>query len=217
MISQAEKDRITEAIRLAEAKTSGEIFCVLAWQSGDHALVPVAWAAAVALALPLPLLGFTLWPAWMIYLIQLGVFIAATLVLSLPAIRFRVIPNRAKRERAHALALQQFFAQGLQHTQDRTGVLIFASMAERYVEIVADAGINAKVGQQVWDDAVAAMIENLKNGRPAEGFIAAIERCGAVLAEHFPPGALNPDELSNKLVEIGTEMPSVVAQENRRP
>ncbi len=75
MISQADKDRIGDAISAAEAKTSGEIFCVIARHSSDYRLVPVAWAAAVALAVPAPLIYLTLWPASLIYLIQLVVFI----------------------------------------------------------------------------------------------------------------------------------------------
>jgi putative membrane protein len=54
----------------------------------------------------------------------------------------------------------------------------------------------------VWDAAIGALIAGIKQGRPGDGFVAAIEQCGAVLAEHFPPGALNRDELPNRLVEI---------------
>jgi putative membrane protein len=202
MISQADKGRIAEAIRAAEAKTSGEIFCVVAHQSSDYRLVPLAWAAALALLVPAPLIFFTLWPAAMIYLVQLVVFIAAALVLSLPAIRFHIVPRRTRHERAHISALRQFYAQGLHQTENRTGVLIFASLAERYAEIVADGGINAKVTPQVWDQAIAALIDGMKHGRAGDGFVAAVAQCGAVLAEHFPPGALNRDELPNRLVEI---------------
>jgi putative membrane protein len=99
-------------------------------------------------------------------------------------------------------AMQQFFAHGLHRTERRTGVLIFAAVAERYAEIVADAGIDSKVTPQVWAAAIDALIEGIKQGRPADGFVAAIERCGRVLAEHFPPGALKRDELPNRLVEI---------------
>jgi putative membrane protein len=202
MISQADRARITDAIRAAEAKTAGEIFCVIARASSDYRLVPLAWAAALALVVPAPLIYLTLWPAAVIYLIQLVVFIAAALVLSLPAIRFRVVPRRTRHERAHAEAMRQFFAQGLDQTENRTGVLIYASLAERYAEIVADAGIHAKVTSQVWDQAIAALVAGMREGRAGDGFVAAIERCGAVLAEHFPPGALNRDELPNRLVEI---------------
>jgi putative membrane protein len=202
MISQADKQRVADAIRAAEAKTSGEIFCMIAQHASDYRLVPLAWASLIALAVPAPLIYLTLWPAAAIYLVQLLVFIVVAIALSRPSIRFRLVPRRAKQERAHALAMRQFFAQGLHHTEQRTGVLIFASVAERYAEIVADAGIHAKVTPDVWDKAVAALIEGIKRGEPGDGFIAAVEQCGAVLAEHFPPGALNRDELPNKLVEI---------------
>ena len=192
MISQADKERIADAIRAAEAKTSGEIFCVIARHASDYRLVPLAWAAAIALVVPAPL----------IYLIELIVFIAAALGLSLPGIRFHIVPRRTQHERAHVQAMQQFFAQGLHRTENRTGVLIFAAVAERYAEIVADAGIDAKVTPQVWDAAIGALIAGIKQGRAGDGFVAAIEQCGAVLAEHFPPGALNRDELPNRLVEI---------------
>ena len=202
MISQADKARIAEAIGAAESKTSGEIFCVVAHQSSDYRLVPLAWAAVLALLVPAPLIFFTLWPAAVIYSVQLVVFIAAALVLSLPAIRFHIVPRRTRHERAHISALRQFYAQGLHQTENRTGVLIFASLAERYAEIVADAGINAKVTPQVWDQALAALIDGIKHGRAGDGFVAAVAQCGAVLAEHFPPGALKRDELPNRLVEI---------------
>jgi putative membrane protein len=202
MISQADRERIADAIRAAEAKTSGEIFCVIARHASDYRLVPLAWAAAVALVVPAPLIYLTLWPASVIYVVQLIVFIAAAVGLSLPDIRFHIVPRRTQHERAHLQAMQQFFAHGLHHTQNRTGVLIFASVAERYAEIVADAVINEKVTPHVWDQAIAALIAGIKQGRAADGFVAAIEQCGAVLAEHFPPGALNRDELPDKLVEI---------------
>jgi putative membrane protein len=202
MISQNDKDRISEAIREAETRTSGEIFCVVAHSATDYRLVPVAWAAVIALAVPWPLIHFTLWPASVIYFIQLAAFIAIAVGLSRPSIRFRIVPRRAKHDRAHALAMRQFFAQGLHQTENRTGVLIFASLAERYAEIIADAGINARVAPEVWEKAVAALTDGMRRNQPGDGFVAAIELCGAVLAEHFPPGALNPDELPNKLVEI---------------
>jgi putative membrane protein len=202
MISQADKQRIAEAIRQTETRTSGEIVCVIARHSSEYHLVPLAWAAVVSLLVPAPLIYLTLWPASVIYLAQLLVFIVLAIGLSLPALRFHIVPRQAKHARAHDMAMRQFFAQGLTDTADRTGVLIFASAAERYAEIVADEGINSKVKPEVWEKAIAALIAGIKAGRPGDGFVAAVEQCGMVLAEHFPPGALNPDELSNRLVEI---------------
>lgn len=204
MIPQADKARVADAIRAAEAKTTGEIFCVIAQHAGNYRLVPIAWAAAFALLLPLPLIYLTDWPVEMIYVSQLAGFLVAVLVLSHPALRFHIVPRSAKHDCAHAAAMQQFWAQGLDKTEHHTGVLIFASAAERYAEIIADSGINEKVSPDVWQGAMAALIAGIKQDRPAEGFIAAIEKCGAVLAQHFPlpAGTKNADELPNKLVEI---------------
>ena len=48
----------------------------------------------------------------------------------------------------------------------------------------------------------ARLISAIKDGRPGDGFVAAVELCGEQLALYFPPGVLNSDELPNKVVEI---------------
>jgi putative membrane protein len=202
MIGEIDKARVAAAIQNAELHTAGEIFCVIARHSSDYHLVPLAWAALVALLVPLPLVYVTSWSVAVVYLLQLSAFLIVALVLSHSSLRLRVVPRQARHDRAHAEAMRQFFAQGLAKTEHRTGVLIFASVAERYAEIVADAGISEKVEKKVWDDAIDALVTGIKAGRPTDGFVIAIEKCGEVLAAHFPPGALNPDELPDKLVEI---------------
>lgn len=202
MITDTDRTRITMAIREAEAHTAGEIFCVIARQSSDYRLVPLGWAAAAALFAPLPLLYFTAWPAPVVYLTQIMVFLAVAAALSNQRIRCAAVPRQARHDHAHAEAMRQFFAQGIDKTEHRTGVLIFASAAEHYVEVVADAGINDKVAALVWDGAVAALATAIKAGRPGDGFVTAIEQCGAVMATHFPPGALKRNELPDKLIEL---------------
>ncbi len=199
-LAPADEKRIAEAIRAAEQKTSGEIFCVMAAASSNYRFVPIARAALVALAVPLPLFYFT--PLWaeQIYFVQIATFIACAIVFSLPGLRFTLVPRWIKRDRASVEAKRQFAARGLHLTSQRTGVLIFASIAERYVEIIADSGINDKVSPEVWNQAVAAMIAKIKQGQAVEGFLEAIRICGEVLAKHFPPGAIDKNELPNKLV-----------------
>ena len=204
MIPESEKTRVADAIRAVEAKTSGEIHCVIADRASDYRLVPIAWAAALALLVPLPLIYLTSLSVEMIYLCQLAAFLVAAIVLSHWRLRFHIVPQRAKHQRAHSAAMRQFWARGLHKAEHRTGVLIFASAGERYAAIIADVGINQKVTPQVWHDALAALIAGIKRDHSTEGFIAAIEKCGAVLAQHFPvpDGAKNPKELPNRLVEI---------------
>jgi putative membrane protein len=199
-LAPEDEKRIAEAIRAAEQKTSGEIFCVMAVASSNYRFVPIARAALIALAVPLPLFYFT--PLWadQIYFVQLATFFACAILFSLPGLRFALVPRWIKRDRASVEAKRQFAAHGLHLTQQRTGVLIFASIAERYVEIIADSGINDKVSPEVWDKAVKGMIAKIKQGQAVEGFLEAIRICGEVLAKHFPPGAINKNELPNKLV-----------------
>lgn len=202
MVSEGDKARIADAIHAAEARTSGEIFCIIASRSSEYRMVPLAWAAIIALIVPLLLIRSTTWSATTIYVIQIVVFVAAWFGLSRPGLRFLLVPPRMKRDRAHAEAMRQFRAQGLYKIGSRIGVLIFASVAERYAEIVADAGIGAKVDPDMWREATDALIRGIKRGQPGDAFVAAIAQCGAVLAAHFPPGAINPDEVPDKLVEI---------------
>jgi putative membrane protein len=103
---------------------------------------------------------------------------------------------------AHDNALRQFLARNVHITTQRTGVLLFISLAERYAAVVADAGIDRQVRQEDWDGVVAELVEGARRGRPADGFVTAIASAGALLTAHFPIGQGDPNELDDHLVEI---------------
>ena len=199
-LSEAERARVRDAVAAAEATTTGEIFVVVAERSDDYRFIPLLWATLIALVVPLPLIFFTTLAASAIFAAQLAVFIVLALVLSWPSLRPLAVPGPVKHGRAHALAMQQFLAHGLQMTQARTGVLVFVSLAERHAEIVADAGIAARVDQAAWDALIARLTGEIREGRLAEGLVAAVEGVGAVLAGHFPAGPGDRNELSNEVV-----------------
>jgi putative membrane protein len=117
-------------------------------------------------------------------------------------LKMRLIPKAVKRRRAGRLAWEQFFAQNLHLTRQRTGVLLFVSVAEHYVEILADKGINDKVKQDAWDNIVADFIKRVKAREITEGFLSAIGACGELLAESFPRSEGDVDELPNRFIEI---------------
>lgn len=217
-----DRARVSDAVAKAERTTSGEIFCVVARDVSSYMDVSFAWAAGAALLAPTLLipLGVDLsWrgPGWgaahaavegagqalaAYALLQAVVFVAVFLLTRIPALRRWATPRGLRRARVRKAALQQFLAHGVHVTQDRTGVLIFAALGERQVELIADELIVQKVDDEVWADAVAALTRGLKAGRPTTGFEAAIEQCGRVLAAHFPPRPVNPNELSNRLVVL---------------
>jgi putative membrane protein len=198
-ISKPDRERISAAIRAVEQKTSGEIVCVLARTSSDAITLPILIAAVVALALPWLLVALTALPVFRVLALQVLTFVALAGVLSLPRIRVTLMPRAARRAVAHRAAMEQFISRGIARTEDRCGILIFVSLAERYARVVADDGIAAKVPQRQWQAAVDALIAHMKDGRIADGFIAAIELCGNELTAHFPRAATTRDELPNKI------------------
>jgi putative membrane protein len=197
-ISEEDRAAIAAAIRAVEQKTSGQIVCVLMRSASEYFYVPVLWAALLGLLSPWALIVLTDWSVQLIFLVQIVVFAFAFLVLSWPPLRISLVPRAVRRARAHRAAVEQFFARGLTRTRDRTGLLIFVSFAERYARIIADEGISSKVSNRDWQLAINTLTAHLRDGRIAQGFVAAIEQCGAVLAAHTPPtGAHNelPDRI----------------------
>ncbi|MBI3703069.1 MAG: TPM domain-containing protein [Rhizobiales bacterium] len=201
-LSAQDRERIAGAIRSAETRTSGEIVCVLARTSSDSTALPAAVAAIVALALPWLLIAFTDMTVHRILLLQVVVFFALLLLLCLPRIRVALMPRKTRRLIAHRAAMEQFAMRGLARKKDRSGVLIFVSMAERYARIIADDGIAARVPQAEWQAAVDALVAHMRDGRIADGFVQAIELCGEKLAAHFPRGATGGDELPDRIYII---------------
>ncbi|HEV2573977.1 TPM domain-containing protein [Methylocella sp. CPCC 101449] len=198
-MTSADQERIVTAIHKAELGTAGEIVCVLARASSDYAYAPLIWSSFFALATPWPLIAFTQLSAERIFIIQLLVFFVATVILSIGAVRMWLVPRRVKRARAFRAAVEQFHIRGLARTADRTGVLIFVSMAEHYARIVVDDGIAAKVAQNEWQSAVNLLVSHMREDRVAEGFVGAIDYCAPLLAKHFPPRPNNVNELPDRL------------------
>ncbi len=230
LLTTSDLAAIEAAVRAAEENTSGEIYCIVAEESSEDLLIPLAWATGVALLAPAILLLAGLpapaldpaapggWPTgWSVLpttreaavhaarvgtlVFQAALFVSVLTIASITPIRRLLTPKAFKRERVRQRAETQFLAHNLSATRDRTGVLIYVSAAEHMAELIADEGINAKVEPGTWDRAMQALIGGLKSGEPGEGFIAAIGLCGGVLAEHFPPRPLdNPNELPDAVV-----------------
>jgi putative membrane protein len=200
-LSKEDHDAVSAAIGEAEKRTCGQVVCVLAHASSAYAYIPILWASVLALATPLPLILWTPWSVQKIYLIQLAVFIVAGFLFSWTPLRMLLVPGVVKRARAHRAALEQFVLRGITRTTNRCGVLIYVSLAEHYARIVADDGIAQKVNNSEWQAAIDALTGHMQDGKIASGFVAAIERCGAVLAAHAPPDG-SPNMLPDRLYVV---------------
>lgn len=220
-ISEADIELVTRAVTEAEARSDAEIATIVAERSDNYNDVPLIWAALVALlalaiyaAFPDFYLGLLdrLTGGWHIWTIRewLTILVFATTVKFLATryivawwpLRMALTPARTKTRRARARAIALFKASTERRTGTRTGVLIYLSLAEHRAEIVADEAIVAKVSADQWAAAMAAMIDQLKAGRPGEGMAAAVRAIGDILAEHFPHSGTDPDEMPNRMIQL---------------
>jgi len=202
-LNDNDKQRIANAIEQAERNTRGEFVTVIATAADDYLYIPTLWAALIALLVP-GLVEFSVWPWTSDYSYELQVitFVTCALLFRWTPIKRLLIPKSVKHQRAHRLAQEQFFQQNLHHTNERTGVLLFVSITEHYVEIIADKGINDAVHAGVWDEVATDFIHQVKTGHVTTGFLHAVKACGDVLAEHFPCSEENRNELPNHLIEL---------------
>jgi putative membrane protein len=203
LFTDDDKARVSEAIRQAEASTSGELVTVITRASDDYWYIPTLWAALVALLVPAVILLYGTWmDASTLFAIQVVTFLMLALLFRIPQIKLALVPKSIKHLRASRVAREQFFLQGLQNTEGRSSILLFVSVAEHYVEIIADKGINDVVPAGTWENVVNDFITKVKAGQYVEGFLVAIDDCGSILAEHFPAQVDDVNELPDHLVEL---------------
>jgi putative membrane protein len=210
MLTDADHKQIADAIHAVEQKTAGDVYCIVAHESSQYREVPLAWAAIVALIVPpLALLvgltpGFFAHPlsSWSVasiagqsrelsyalsfYALAQGVlFAVVALVVSIPAVRRVVTPGFLKRHRVAQLARQHFVSSGLHLGPNQPHVLIYLSLMERRVEILAEEAVHRVAGEAVWNEASAAISTGMR-GDPTAGILRAIEIAGSPLIKHFP-------------------------------
>ena len=222
MLNTDDRRRVAEAVSRAEAQSAGEIVTIVTPRSDRYGDVALAWSAFVAflalaalelatpfyLALVDRLLGLWAsdWTPRGVMALALGVasikFLSMLALMLWRPLRLLLTPGPIKAARVHARALTCFRVGAESRTTGRTGILIYLSMAERRAEIIADEAIAAKVGPEVWGDAMHALLTEVRQGRVADGMVAAVEQVGAVLSQHFPRGADDVNELPDRLIEV---------------
>ena len=200
-VTDRDRERIVEAVRAAEMETYGEIVTVIAKASGRYHSAPLALSAILALAVPIPLFFTGLTPLT-IYEIQVAAFAMLVLALAGTPLRFLIAPKAEKVANAIRVAREQFYANSLHLTQGRSGVLLFVSVAERQVHIIADKGIDQLMPPGSWDTIVSAFLDLVKQGRVGDGFVEAIGAISIHLQRHFPADREDVNELPDPLVEI---------------
>ncbi|WP_164116657.1 hypothetical protein [Sphingorhabdus sp. Alg239-R122] len=221
-ISAEDHKRITTAVAEAEKGTDGEIVTIVTEQS-DH-YNDVALHMAIA-AMFLFLSALAVFPSFfrgivnflaggwqhdfttaqylsMILVVSAVLFLAIRYLFTIPALRMAITPGGTKEIRVRHRAIQFFKVGAERRTLGLTGILIYLSIREHRAEIVADEAIATQVDPEVWGDAMAVLLTEVKAGRPGDGMVAAVEKVGEVLAVYFPKSVDNTNELPDRLIEL---------------
>jgi len=221
-LSEADHARVTAAVSEAERGTDGEIVTIVTDLSDKYHDAGLHWAIGVmflALALfavfPQKIIALLTWLAngWeheyslgevlpVVFILLVIKFLAVRYILAWMPLRLALTPRATKARRVRARAIQYFKVGAESRTKKKTGVLIYLSMGEHTAEIVADEAVHRAVPSETWGEAMAALIDEVRAGRPGEGMAAAVKQVGAILAAHFPKDHDDPNEIPDRLIEL---------------
>lgn len=210
--TKEEHGQIDQAIKRAESETSGEIVPVLSGASAnyDRGLFMAALTGALAGTLllvgihllPIEALDHDPWavPLWQLLPAQLlGLFAGYHLASSNEGVWRRFVPHSLMKEAVERAARNAFSSLGCDKTRDGTGILIYASLFERIVVVHGDKAIDSKLPKGTWDEVKELVLSGFRDGKPTEGYVAAIEKCGKLLTPNFPIKPDDTNELPNTL------------------
>jgi len=214
-LSEADNKRVADAVAKAESRTSGEIVTAIIRESSDyafHELLVAMFGGFIFYTVTLlsygsiaSLLEKTFWSyrdSWPALFIGIGTVLfmgILYLLANVEGVDRLIVPASTISMKVRRRALLFFSEAGLFDTRDRTGILIFISLREKRVELLADKGINDKVDKDTWNDIVEELVSRIKHGKMVDGLVQAVESCGERLIEHFPIKPDDENELSNQV------------------
>lgn len=220
-LDDAALKRITEAVKKAESNTTGEIALAITKESAHYSFFELMAAvifSALVFCVLVPFAGpitswfsATFWtvPAWYVPAFYgvtcFGLIALCFYAANIPAIDRIVVPSGVRSICVTHRAFRYFTESGVYETKEHSGILIFISLLEKQVRIVADTGISAKISQDLWKLIADSLAEGIGSGKTEEAITDAVAKCGELLTQNFPAHGDNPDELSDALVFLEDE------------
>jgi putative membrane protein len=208
-VSQTDQERIKKTVAAVEQKTSGEVVCMIVPSSYHYPLASVFGATTVALPLSLlctHFIGGWMWIGTQNMWLFIGLFtilftLGGWLFNRFPLLKHPFISRREINAEVEEAAITAFFRQGLYRTRDANGVLLFISIFEHRVWLLADKGIHAKVPDNEWKSLVDRITQGIFSGRAVGAICDAIEVIGELLQSHYPIRSDDTNELNNLIIE----------------
>jgi len=214
-LSKEDMKQISSAVNKAESKTSGEIATAMIKESYNYAIYELMFAVIIGFIYFVAMMFFAgsieqwlqgkFWDYSVHYLIMFygfSTFIVIALFYffgNISSIDRLIVPQKIRLQKVQERATRYFMESGVFNTKDRTGILIFISIMERRVELLADSGINAMISKDKWQDIVNNIIKGIKENDITTHLTRSIDECGNLLAEHFPIQADDKNELTDDI------------------
>jgi putative membrane protein len=200
-ISDESRKKIELAVEQAEATTSGEIVPVILKQSDLYPAGHFRLALVIGVIFSLIYYyGFEFEDSLGLIWVQLPGMLLGYLLAYLPFVKRLVTTSSELQEESYQRAVQVFHEHQVSMTRDRTGIMIFISLLERRVLVMADAGINQSVAPDYWDQIVKRMVDQIKQGDEVGAMVEAIGECGKSLSSSFPRKPDDTNEVKDQLI-----------------
>jgi putative membrane protein len=196
---------VEDAIRAAEARTSGEIVPMIVRRSSTIGHVPVILACLLVTVFIIAdgpgwqyeLLG----EHWAWYVVDtVALLLLSGQLAKIPLLQRVLTTSDDQAQQVDMRAQIEFYRSNIHTTTGATGVLLLVSLMEHRAVVLADTSIDARVPDETWDEVIAIVIDGIKNGNVGLGLAAAIERCADILAAEFPVGENDVNELHDTLI-----------------
>lgn len=200
--TEAEKNKIKEAIVSAEAKTIGEIATMIVEASDEYKDAEVSGSVLLSGFISLIITVFAFHGSLWVYipLVFILFFPCRVLFKSFPELKLLFVSVRSIEKKVMERAIRGFYEKGLYRTRLNTGVLFFISILEKKVWIIADKGIYSKIAQEDLLRLARSISEGIKQGRACIALCNAISEMGEILAMHFPVTKDDINELTDEMI-----------------
>lgn len=205
ILNERDCDKISEAVRVAELSTEGQIVPMIVRRSSVAHYLPfqitlVMLVLILVLEVPQADIFAHFNAYWVLFFLSAFCYGLSILLSRLQMIQRLFIPGPDQLFQVETRAHLEFYLQGLNRTKKNTGVLLFISLMERRAVVLADEAIAQKLPHDTWLQVCSLMVNGVKKGQTGEGIANAIRKCGEHLTQHFPAQADGTNELSNQLI-----------------
>ena len=193
---QSSCDSIFQCVKEIESGTDAEVVIVVRARSGSYRHADYLFGALFAFAgllflLFLPVDFHTYWvPIDIAVLFALGVYFSAWS----STLRRLLTSKKFRKGAARAGAAAMFYEAGIANTNAEMGVLIYLSLLERRLELIADRGVLKAVPSLEWNQRLSELNQVGRQPDP-QSFLKALRNFGSLLAQHIPATGENPNEL----------------------